>query len=77
MDLTPASKAELKALDQMSGDGHWQVAGHEVRVTNLNKVLVPADGEHRAITKRELLRYYVSIGPTVIPGTYLSGFSPM
>jgi bifunctional non-homologous end joining protein LigD len=67
MDLTPATKAELKALDQMSGDGHWQVAGHEVRVTNLDKVLVPADGEHRAITKRDLLRYYVSVGPTVIP----------
>jgi bifunctional non-homologous end joining protein LigD len=67
MDLTPASKAEFKALDQMSGDGHWQVAGHEVRVTNLDKVLAPADGEHRAITKRDLLRYYVSVGPTVIP----------
>ena len=67
MDLTTASKAELKALDQMSGDGHWQVAGHEVRVTNLDKVLAPADGEHRAITKRDLLRYYVSVGPTVIP----------
>jgi bifunctional non-homologous end joining protein LigD len=67
MDLTPASKAEMKALDEMSGDGHWQVAGHEVRVTNLDKVLAPADGEHRAITKRDLLRYYVTIGPTIIP----------
>ncbi|HET7520913.1 MAG TPA: DNA ligase D, partial [Candidatus Limnocylindria bacterium] len=67
MDLTPASRAELKALEEMSGDGHWQVAGHEVRVTNLDKVLAPADGKHRAITKRDLLRYYVSIGPTVIP----------
>ena len=67
MDLTPATRAELKALDQMSGDGHWQVAGHEVRVTNLDKVLAPADGKHRAITKRDLLRYYVSVGPTIIP----------
>ncbi|HET6819042.1 MAG TPA: DNA ligase D [Candidatus Limnocylindria bacterium] len=67
MDLTPASRAELKALEEMSGDGHWQVAGHEVRVTNLDKVLAPADGEHRAITKRDLLRYYVTIGPTIIP----------
>jgi bifunctional non-homologous end joining protein LigD len=67
LDLTPASKAELKALDAMSDDGHWQVAGHEVRVTNLDKVLAPADGDHRAITKRDLLRYYVSVGPTVIP----------
>jgi bifunctional non-homologous end joining protein LigD len=67
MDLTPVSKGELKALDEMTGDGHWMVAGHEVRVTNLDKVLVPAEGEHRAITKRDLLRYYVSIGPIIIP----------
>jgi bifunctional non-homologous end joining protein LigD len=67
MDLTPASKAELKALAEMRSDGHWQVAGREVRVTNLDKVLIPAEGEHRAITKRDLLRYYVVVGPTVIP----------
>ncbi|HEY7463477.1 MAG TPA: DNA ligase D [Candidatus Limnocylindria bacterium] len=67
MDLTPASKAELKALDAMTGDGHWEVAGHEVRLTNLDKVLFPADGEHPAFTKRDMVRYYVTMGPTVIP----------
>ncbi len=67
MDLTPASRAELKALDEMEREGHWAVAGHEVRVTNLDKVLIPAEGDHAAVTKRDLLRYYVTIGPTLLP----------
>ncbi len=67
MDLTPASRAELKALDEMEREGHWTVAGHEVRVTNLDKVLIPAEGDHAAVTKRDLLRYYVTIGPTMLP----------
>jgi bifunctional non-homologous end joining protein LigD len=67
VDLTPASAAELKALKEMTGEGHWQVAGHEVRVTNLDKVLFPADGDLPAFTKRDLLRYYVTIGPTMLP----------
>ena len=67
MDLTPASRAELKALDEMEREGHWPVAGHEVRVTNLGKVLFPAEGDHAALTKRDLMRYYVTIGPTLVP----------
>ena len=66
-DATPASRAELKALDEMEKEGHWQVAGRGVRVTNLDKVLIPAENEGRAYTKRDLLRYYVTIGPTVVP----------
>jgi bifunctional non-homologous end joining protein LigD len=67
VDLTPASATELKALKEMTGDGHWQVAGHEVRVTNLDKVLFPADGNVPAFTKRDLLHYYVTVGPTILP----------
>ena len=67
LDVTPASRAELKALDELEREGHWTVAGHEVRVTNLDKVLIPAEGDHAAVTKRDLLRYYVTIGPTMLP----------
>ena len=67
LDLTPASRAELKALDAIEREGHWTVAGHEVRVTNLEKVLIPADGDDGAVTKRDLLRYYAAIGPTLLP----------
>jgi bifunctional non-homologous end joining protein LigD len=74
-DPTPASRAELKALDEMQGEGHWQVAGHEVRVTNLDKVLLPAEDGHSAYTKRDLLRYHVTVGPTLVPHLAGSGLN--
>jgi bifunctional non-homologous end joining protein LigD len=55
----------------MEREGTWSVAGHEVRLTNLDKVLFPAEGAHQALTKRDLIRHYVSVGPTLIP--YLAG----
>ncbi|HEX6139895.1 MAG TPA: DNA ligase D, partial [Candidatus Limnocylindria bacterium] len=66
-EFAAATEEELAALDAMRRDGHWQVAGHEVRLTNLDKVLFPADGEHPALTKRDLIRYYARIGPTILP----------
>ena len=65
------SAEELMALDAMQKGGPWQVAGHEVRLTNLDKVLFPADGEHPALTKRDLIRHYATIGPILVP--YLAG----
>jgi bifunctional non-homologous end joining protein LigD len=62
-----ATKKELAALESMEKEGHWQVAGHEVRLTNLDKVLFPAGDGHPALTKRDLIRYYVSVGPTLVP----------
>ncbi len=62
-----ATAAELKALEAMERDGMWEVAGHELRVTNLGKVLFPAGDGHPALTKRDLIRHYVSVGPTLIP----------
>ncbi len=57
----------VAALDALSRDGHWRVDGEEVRLTNLDKVLVPASDGHDAVTKRDVIRYYVSIGPTLVP----------
>jgi bifunctional non-homologous end joining protein LigD len=65
--VQPASPEELAALAAMEREGHWQVAGHEVRLTNLDKVLFPAADDHPAVTKRDLIRYYVTIGPTLVP----------
>lgn len=62
-----ATAAELSALDAMDREGIWQVAGHELRVTNLGKVLFPAGDGHPALTKRDLIRHYVSVGPTLVP----------
>jgi bifunctional non-homologous end joining protein LigD len=66
-DLLAATDAELSALDAMNRDGTWQVAGHELRLTNLRKVLFPASDGHPALTKRDLIRHYVSVGPVLVP----------
>ncbi|HSH22372.1 MAG TPA: non-homologous end-joining DNA ligase, partial [Candidatus Caenarcaniphilales bacterium] len=43
------------------------IGGHRVRLTNLDKVLFPETG----YTKRDLIRYYVTIAPLMLP--YLRG----
>ena len=69
-DAGPAREAtrdEMKALDAIEREGMWTIGGHEVRVTNLDKVLFPAEGRHRAVTKRDLIRHYVSLAPVLLP----------
>jgi len=58
---------ELTALDAIEREGVWQVAGREVRVTNLDKMLFPGRAGDKPITKRDLLRYHLAIGPTLVP----------
>jgi len=65
--VVAATGEEMAALEAMEREGIWQVAGHDVRVTNLGKVLFPAEGEHPALTKRDLIRHYVSVGPILVP----------
>jgi bifunctional non-homologous end joining protein LigD len=44
----------------------WEVGGFELKVTNLDKVIFPPrDGD--PITKRELIRYFARIAPTMLP----------
>ena len=42
-------------------------AGHNLTLTNLNKVLWPAHGDRRAISKRGLLIYLAGISPYILP----------
>ncbi|MEV0718515.1 non-homologous end-joining DNA ligase [Asanoa sp. NPDC050611] len=64
---TEADPAELRALARLKDEGTWHVFGRDLRVTNLDKVLFPAKGRGKPITKRELLRYTAQIGPTILP----------
>jgi DNA ligase D len=66
-----ATAEELGALDTLEREGHWTVGGHELHLTNLDKVLFPAEGDHPALTKRDLIRYHVTIAPLMLP--YLAG----
>jgi bifunctional non-homologous end joining protein LigD len=62
-----ATPAELQALDALGKSGTWSIGGHTVHLTNLDKVLFPDAG----LTKRDLVRYYVTIAPVLLP--YLRG----
>jgi bifunctional non-homologous end joining protein LigD len=61
----------IAALDALEREGTWVVDGHEIRVTNLDKVLFTARDGGEPVTKRDLLRYHVQVAPTLIP--YLDG----
>jgi bifunctional non-homologous end joining protein LigD len=58
-----ATAQELAALDELGNAGTWSVGGHEVALTNLDKVLFPEVG----LTKRDLVRYYVGVAPVLLP----------
>ena len=66
--FAPATADELEALECLPvRGGRWHVGGQVVSLTNLDRVLFPGAG----LTKRDLVRYYVTIGPTLLP--YLAG----
>ncbi len=62
-----ATTHELAELASMGKGGQWLIGGHRVNLTNLDKVLFPAIGA----TKRDLIRYYVTVAPVLLP--YLRG----
>lgn len=43
------------------------VAGHEIAFSNLNKVFWPAQGDERALTKRDLVIYFARVAPYLLP----------
>ena len=44
-----------------------EVGGAKVAVTNLDKVMWPAHGDTRALTKRDLIVYYARMAPYLLP----------
>jgi bifunctional non-homologous end joining protein LigD len=62
---------ELAALDALGQQGTWVLQDRELKLTNLDKVLFPPSGEHDALTKRDLIRYYAVMAPVILP--YLEG----
>jgi len=62
------TEAELAALDDLPrSGGHWELGGHTLKLTNLDKVLIPAKRPHRAVTKRDLVRHYACMAPVLLP----------
>ena len=59
----PDESAALATLRTLKGNAHWEIAGRRLPLTNLDKVLWPADG----ITKRDMIEYYVRMAPYMLP----------
>ncbi len=53
----------LQTLRTLKPNAHWEIAGRRLPLTNLDKVLWPADG----ITKRDMIDYYVRMAPYMLP----------
>jgi bifunctional non-homologous end joining protein LigD len=62
--IVGATPAELAALDALGREGLWHIGGHELKLTNLDKPLFQADPP---VSKRELIRYFATIAPTMLP----------
>ena len=61
---TAASAEELDALARLGREGTWQIGGHELKLTNLDKPIFDGDPP---ITKRELIGYFARIAPAMLP----------
>jgi bifunctional non-homologous end joining protein LigD len=57
----------LEAIDTTANEARVTLDGHQLRLTNLNKVFWPAFEDRRALTKRDLFRYFLNIADTVLP----------
>ena len=57
----------IAALEAIEKEGVWVVDGHEIRVTNLEKVLFTSRDGEQPVTKRDLLRYHVEVAETLVP----------
>ena len=63
-----ATPDELAALEAMTKDGVWEVGGFELKLTNLDKVIFPPrDDDPEPVVKRDLVRYFALIAPTMLP----------
>jgi len=66
-DFDAPTADELAALDALGAKGSWELQGRELQLTNLDKVLFPGRGKEPAVTKRDLIRYFASVGPVLLP----------
>jgi bifunctional non-homologous end joining protein LigD len=66
----PPTDDELAGLDELGGAGTWTLEGHELKLTNLDKVLFPEGADGRPLTKRDLVRHHATIAPWLLPYLY-------
>jgi bifunctional non-homologous end joining protein LigD len=63
-----ATRADIAALDALGTKGDWDFDGVTLQLTNLDKVLFPPRSKREeAVTKRDLIRYYATMAPVMLP----------
>ena len=63
----PPTADELAELDALGSKGSWSFDGQTLRLTNLDKVLFPGRDGEPPLSKRDLIRYYASVAPVLLP----------
>jgi bifunctional non-homologous end joining protein LigD len=72
LELHPDRYADaLSQLDALGNNGALDVFGRRLKLTNLDKELFPGRPGEAPVTKRELIRYAIQVGPVILP--YLAG----
>lgn len=66
-ELAAATDEELAELDRLPVKATWNIQDRELALTNLDKVLFPGRDDADPVTKRDLIRYYASVAPTLLP----------
>ncbi|MBV8717080.1 MAG: DNA ligase D [Chloroflexi bacterium] len=61
------TKLALQTLEDSRGSLRLELDGYALKLTNLDKVLWPATDAQRALTKRDLVGYFLGIAPFVLP----------
>jgi len=59
--------ALLEAIDAAGNAEEFEVEGHKIAVSNLNKVLWPGTADHEPVTKRDYIRYLVQVSEYLLP----------
>jgi len=57
----------LRQLDELGPEGTIVVDGHPISLTNLDKELFPGRAAEPAGTKRDLVRYLLTVAPVLLP----------
>ena len=66
-DAQDESRDVVEQLARIRRDGHVEIGGQRLAVTNLDKVFWPETERRAAVTKGDMLRYYAQVAPYLLP----------
>ena len=66
-DAHAGSRDAAEQLARIRKNGHVEIGGQKIAVTNMDKVFWPATESRAAVTKGDMLRYYAQVAPYLLP----------